>query len=137
MTRHLVTNPSTQRQWYVVYTKARQEDVALENLQRQGFEAYLPRWKVTKRKQSLLSSLIEPFFPRYLFIHMARSQDNWAPIRSTRGVCGLVRFGGSPNPVPDDFIKMLKKFCSNIIIYILHLTSIMKNLLKTMKKFQN
>lgn len=108
MTRHLVTNPSTQRQWYVVYTKARQEDVALENLQRQGFEAYLPRWKVTKRKQSLLSSLIEPFFPRYLFIHMDRSQDNWAPIRSTRGVCGLVRFGGSPNPVPDDFIKMLK-----------------------------
>ena len=95
------------RQWYVIYTKPRQEQVALENLHRQGYSAYLPRWQVTKRKNSLLTSLIEPFFPRYLFIHLDKSQDNWAPIRSTRGVCGLVRFGGQPKSVPDELISML------------------------------
>ena len=109
MSPQQVSKPSIQRQWYAIYTKARQEEVALENLLRQGYEAYLPRWKVTKRKQSLLASMIEPFFPRYLFIHMDRTEDNWGPIRSTRGVCGLVRFGGHPKPVPGSLIAMLMK----------------------------
>ena len=97
------------RRWYVVYTKPRQETVALENLERQGYQAYLPRWKVPKRKNSVFKSLIEPFFPRYLFIHMDKTHDNWAPIRSTRGVSGIVRFAGQPKPVPDELISMLQK----------------------------
>ena len=97
------------RRWYVVYTKPRQETVALENLERQGYQAYLPRWKVPKRKNSVFKSLIEPFFPRYLFIYMDKTHDNWAPIRSTRGVSGIVRFAGQPKPVPDELISMLQK----------------------------
>lgn len=97
------------RQWYVVYTKPRQEAVALENLERQGYQAYLPRWKVSKRKNSVFKSLIEPFFPRYLFIHMDKSRDNWAPIRSTRGVSGIVRFAGQPKPVPNELVAMLQR----------------------------
>ena len=101
--------PGTARQWYVVYTKPRQETVALENLERQGYQAYLPRWKVPKRKNSVFKSLIEPFFPRYLFIHMDQTHDNWAPIRSTRGVSGIVRFAGQPKPVPNELISMLQR----------------------------
>lgn len=95
--------------WFVVYTKARQEQVALENLERQNFEAYCPSLAITKRRKSQLVSLIEPFFPRYIFLRFNLETDNWAPVRSTRGVSGLVKFGGVPRQVPPRLIRALKE----------------------------
>ncbi|MCZ7600526.1 MAG: hypothetical protein M5U09_26195 [Gammaproteobacteria bacterium] len=46
-------------------------------------------------------------FPRYLFISLDTSNDNWAPIRSTFGVTRLVRFGPEPAVVPDALIQLL------------------------------
>jgi len=95
--------------WFVVYTKARQEQVALENLARQNFEAYCPNIAITKRRKGELISQIEPFFPRYIFLRFNLQTDNWAPVRSTRGVSGLVRFGGVPRQVPASLIRMLRQ----------------------------
>jgi transcriptional antiterminator RfaH len=47
-------------------------------------------------------------FPRYLFIHLNRETDNWAPIRSTLGVVSIVRFGRTAARVPDDLLAMLR-----------------------------
>jgi len=94
--------------WFVVYTKPRQELVALENLARQHFEAYCPNVAITRRRKSQLVSLIEPFFPRYIFLRFNLQSDNWAPVRCTRGVSGLVRFGGVPRQVPSRLIHALK-----------------------------
>lgn len=94
--------------WFVVYTKPRQEQVALENLARQQFETYCPNVATTKRRKGQLISLIEPFFPRYIFLRFNLESDNWAPVRSTRGVSGLVRFGGVPRQVPSQLIRALK-----------------------------
>ena len=92
----------------MVYTKPRQEQVAEENLLRQGYDVYFPRCEVIKRRQTLLTAIIEPFFPRYVFINLDQSRDNWAPIRSTRGVSGIVRFEGIPKSVPSPLIEALK-----------------------------
>ena len=35
--------------WYLIYTKPRRERAALENLERQGYQAYLPRVRVRRR----------------------------------------------------------------------------------------
>lgn len=94
--------------WFVVYTKARQERVAVENLARQNFEAYCPNIAITKRRKGQLISLIEPFFPRYIFLRFNLKSDNWAPIRSTRGVSNLVRFEGVPKQVPLRLIQALR-----------------------------
>jgi hypothetical protein len=40
----------TAQAWYLIHSKPRQEDTALANLERQGFEAYLPRVRATVRK---------------------------------------------------------------------------------------
>ena len=37
-----------QGKWLVVYTKPRQEQLALQNLERQNFGVYLPRYKKFK-----------------------------------------------------------------------------------------
>lgn len=95
-------------QWYVVYTKAQLEVSAQQHLARQNFETYLPLVETQKRRQGQLVSMIKPFFPRYLFIRFNRDTDDWSPVRSTRGVCGLVRFEGVPKPVPDSLIDGLK-----------------------------
>ncbi len=48
-------------------------------------------------------------FPGYLFIHMDQVQDNWYPIRSTRGVSRIVTFGGHPVPVRDHLIEQIRQ----------------------------
>ncbi|MGF1644270.1 MAG: transcription/translation regulatory transformer protein RfaH [Thiotrichales bacterium] len=93
--------------WYVIHTKPRQEDVAEGNLKRQGFEVFLPRCEQQKRRRGKWKGVIEPVFPRYLFIHLTFGDQNVSTIRSTRGVSGLVRFGEQPTAVPEDFMRSL------------------------------
>jgi transcriptional antiterminator RfaH len=78
--------------WYLIHTKPRQELRALENLQRQGYECYLPLLPTEKIQQKLVAIVDEPLFPRYLFIRLDSSQSgkSWTPIRSTLGVSKLV-----------------------------------------------
>ena len=94
---HAVLDSSSDEAWYVVHSKARQEQVALENLLRQGWHAWLPHIKVvtlgqrnTRRTEKLA---LEPMFARYLFVRPAHEEQSIAPVRSTLGVSTLVRFG--------------------------------------------
>ena len=94
--------------WYLVYSKPRQERVALDNLSRQGYQTFLPLIRLRRKRQRRYVWVTEPMFPRYLFINLSDESDNWGPIRSTIGVAGLVRFGGRPAKVPDDLVSALQ-----------------------------
>lgn len=94
--------------WYVVKTKARQETLAKENLERQHFATYLPFIRVRKRVRNKWQDVEEALFPGYLFIHVDLRHDNVAPIRSTMGVSGLVRFGTQVTPLPDEVIDYIR-----------------------------
>ena len=96
------------KHWYAVQTKPRREGEAATNLRRQAFETYLPRIRLSKRRKGKWIDIIEPLFPRYLFIHVDLKTTNTAPIRSTFGVTQLVRFGDHLQPVPDEVIDYLK-----------------------------
>lgn len=95
--------------WYAIHSKPRQEERALENLQRQGFEAWLPMLTVEKVLRSKLVQVVEPMFSRYLFIRLDTEQTNWSPIRSTLGVSKLVSFGNRPAVVADELIEALQQ----------------------------
>ena len=94
-------------QWYVVQTKARCEEKALENLERQGYTSYCPQVTVRKLRRKRWQQVTEPLFPRYLFVRLSEGTDDFAPIRSTLGVIGLVRFGGIPATMPDSAIQFI------------------------------
>ena len=100
-------------QWHIIYTKAREEFRALENLQAQGFDVFLPTCKAQKKLQGKIKIATEPLFSRYLFIRLSDISSNWFPIRSTRGVASLLRFGISTDPVviPDPIIDFLRRRC--------------------------
>ena len=97
--------------WYVIHTKPREEFRAEENLQAQGFETFLPKIAVEKLRNQKVQVVLEPMFARYLFIALDQVASNWFPIKSTRGVHQMVRFGTNSEPikVPDLLIESLKK----------------------------
>ena len=96
--------------WYVAYTKPRQEQRALLNLEQQGYECFLPMIYIEKLHRGKLSLVEEPLFPRYLFIRLDDSQSgkSWGPIRSSKGVSRLVSFGTEPAKVDERFIQILQ-----------------------------
>ena len=96
------------KHWYVVQTKPRKEQEAEENLRRQGFETYLPWMQRVRHRRNRWTKVIEPLFPRYLFVYMDMQQVSVAPIRSTRGVSGMVRFGQHIQPVDPQVIEFLQ-----------------------------
>jgi transcriptional activator RfaH len=110
MTAHALSINSPSNNWYVIHTKPRQEQRALVNLEQQGYACYLPMITTEKLSRARLSMVEEPLFPRYLFISLdnGRQGQNWAPIRSTIGVSGLVTFGSSPAKIDPALIDLLR-----------------------------
>ena len=102
--------------WYLIHTKPRQENCALQNLEQQGYECFLPTLPVEKIRQDQLTILEEPLFPRYLFIRLGigNAAKSWSPIRSTRGVNRLVGFGTEPAKVDDRLVQILKERSAQI-----------------------
>ncbi|WP_281688443.1 transcription/translation regulatory transformer protein RfaH [Pseudomonas citronellolis] len=98
---------TTGKRWYLVQCKPRQAPRALEHLERQGYECLLPRHQIERLHKGQLQLFNEPLFPGYLFIHLDKVDDNWLPIRSTRGVSQIISFGDRPTPVPDSVISQL------------------------------
>ena len=98
------------RNWYLIHTKIRQERVALENLERQGFECFLPLMRTEKLRRGALQIVQEALFPRYLFIRLGTGLESqsWAPIRSTLGVIRLVTFGQIPAKIDDDLVAPIR-----------------------------
>ncbi len=104
----MVARPATDKKWYLIHSKPRQESVARTQLERQGYQIYLPLIRTPRRRLGKRTIRVEPMFPRYLFIRLDTINDNWAPIRSTVGVSNIVRFGTEPAPVPDELVDTIR-----------------------------
>ena len=89
------------KNWYLIQTKPRQEEVARQNLTNQSFETYLPKFDI--------SGKYIPLFPGYIFIQLDDKSQNWTPIRSTKGVSNFVRFGIKFANIPDKVIQIIKE----------------------------
>jgi len=92
--------------WVLIYTKAKQEIKANENLQRQGFKTFLPLI-VPTNKNSKFKSLV-PVFPRYFFAQINFELDNWTSIKSSYGVSNIVMFSEKFTSIPNNIIKLIQ-----------------------------
>lgn len=95
--------------WYLIQCKPRQDSRAEENLTRQAFKCYRPTHNIERIQRGRHINSVESLFPGYLFIQLDQLNDNWHPIRSTRGVNQLVTFGKQPIAVADELIDQLKQ----------------------------
>jgi transcriptional antiterminator RfaH len=95
--------------WYAVYTRPQAEAKALDNLLRQGYAAYLPRYRTEVSHARRRRSVLRPVFPRYLFAGIDRAAMRWRPILSTSGVSDVVRAGDEPMPVMPEIVEVLRE----------------------------
>lgn len=99
---------STAPHWYLVHCKPREDERALQNLERQGFECFWPTRSVERQRYGRRCTVIEALFPRYLFIRLDCVEDNWSAVRSTRGVQQIVRFAEYPTSIRDEIIEGIR-----------------------------
>ncbi|MCB1637780.1 MAG: transcription/translation regulatory transformer protein RfaH [Thiothrix sp.] len=107
----MILGSASERRWYLLTSKPHNDDVAEENLRNQKYEIYRPLAQRLRKRRGKMVKTIESLFPRYIFIHLDQLNDNWAPIRSTRGVQNFVRFGreNMPSPVLDVLVHTLQE----------------------------
>lgn len=96
------------QQWYVVQTQVNCEAKAAQNLVRQGFEVYLPRYLKRRRHARKIDFTAKPLFPRYMFVAIDVATQRWRSIQSTFGVSHLVTNGDDPATVPTGVVHALK-----------------------------
>ncbi len=99
--------------WFVLTTKPKSEQRAVENLTSQGIEVYLPKVKQLKKRQGKKVVLEEALFPNYIFAKLNTQKSNFNALRSTRGVSNFVRFGLNYAKVTNEFISKLTTDLNN------------------------
>jgi transcriptional antiterminator RfaH len=99
---------SAGKRWYAVHTRPHAEARALENLERQGFEAWLPLYRKQRRRARRSEQVLRPLFPRYLFVALDLDGEQWRPVLSTYGVADLVSSGDGPLALADAVIDALR-----------------------------
>jgi len=87
-------------QWYVVRTKPRKEDFAVQQLEGRGVRVFLPRVLEYGHDD------VAPLFPGYLFVRIALLAQYYRVVW-TPGVRGFVAFGATPTPVGDAVVRLI------------------------------
>jgi transcriptional antiterminator RfaH len=95
--------------WYLLRTKTNAEQQAQDHLTRQGYDSYFPRFAQRVRRFGRRFHVVGPLFPSYLFLRLAVGLQPLSPVKSTRGVLGIVRFGEDYAVVPPHIIAQLRR----------------------------
>ncbi len=85
--------PETRVQWFLLYSQPRKEVLASEHLTRQGYHICVPKLRLPKLRRAHWQQVVEPLFPRYLFVAVQEGIQAFQPLHSTRGISRVVRFG--------------------------------------------
>ena len=96
-------------EWYLIQHKPNKQNIALENLKRQGFESFYPLLENTKRINSRFKNSCSPLFPGYIFVFFNIEDSRWIKIKYTFGVSRIVGFNSIPSTVPVDIILALQQ----------------------------
>ena len=111
--------------WYLVHSKARQEDVAELNLQRLGVETFCPRFRTLKLTRSKANGEEKVLFPGYLFIKVDMTTE-YRKVAYAHGVLRVVKFGAAPAVVEEEIIDSIRERVHNGLV-VLPLPSSLKS----------
>ena len=97
------------KEWFILQFKPNAHHQAIKNLNRQGFETFLPFHDTTSRKLSRFINTSKPLFPGYMFIKFDRTEPKWHTINNTYGVSRLITFNSILKSIPSSFVDGLMK----------------------------
>jgi transcriptional antiterminator RfaH len=102
--------PSTlcgSERWYAVHSQPCSEMRASLQLQNQGFRTFMPQRRKTVRHARQTKTVTAPLFPRYFFVALDLTRDQWRSVNGTFGVSRLVMGGELPHPAPRGVVEAL------------------------------
>ena len=97
------------KEWFILQFKSNSQHIAAKNLNRQGFETFLPLHDTTSRRTSRFINTSKPLFPGYMFIKFDRAESEWHKINNTYGVSCLITFNSILKSIPTSFVDSLMK----------------------------
>jgi len=97
------------KEWFILQFKSNSHHLAAKNLNRQGFETFLPLHETTSRRLSRFINTSKPLFPGYMFIRFDTAESEWHKINSTYGVSRLITFNSVLKSIPTIFVDHLMK----------------------------
>src|SRR5271169_576310 len=92
--------------WFALQVRSRYEAGVADQLSRQGYDRFLPLYKVRKRWSDRIKEVDAPLFPGYLFCRF-NPQDR-LPILKTPGVIQIVGFKTGPAVVDEAEIRSIQ-----------------------------
>ena len=101
-------NQSLNKKWYIAQIKPNSSHSATQNLERQGFQTFLPKMEITKRKENKFVVKNAYVFPGYMFVCFDPHSITWTKINSTYGVSKILTFNKKPSEISSDLILGLK-----------------------------
>jgi transcriptional antiterminator NusG len=96
------------KQWFVFYTKSRQEKKVDELLKKNGFESFLPLQKVMKQWSDRKKKVDVPLFNSYIFV--ATEESAIQDIAKIPGVAWNIRFNGKPAVLHATELATIRRF---------------------------
>jgi len=101
-------NQSLDKKWFIAQIKPNLYISAIQNLERQGFETFLPKMKITQRQKDKFIDKNVYVFPGYMFVCFDPDIIMWSKINSTYGVSKILTFNKKPSEISSDLILELK-----------------------------
>ena len=101
-------NNSLAKKWLIAQIKPNLYKSAIQNLERQGFETFLPMMEITQIQQNKFIYKKVYVFPGYIFVGFDPLNITWTKINSTYGVSKILAFNKKPSEVSSDLILELK-----------------------------
>ena len=95
------------KEWFILQFKSNSHHLAAKNLNRQGFETFLPLHDITARRLTQFKNTSKPLFPGYMFVRFDRAESEWHKINNTYGVSRLITFNSILKSIPTTFIDRL------------------------------
>lgn len=97
-----------QKQWFVFYTKSRQEKKVQQLLARAGYEAFLPLHKVMRQWSDRKKKVEVPLFNSYIFVK--EYEHNIPTIVKTPGIAWSIRFNDKPAILRPTELSLIQRF---------------------------
>ena len=97
--------------WYLLSIKTKAYKLAEENLARQGFGVFSPKYVSTKKKGSRFLNHSQPLFPGYLFAEVSKNSPEVKILNYTRGVNKIISFSDRYYPLKKLLVENLQLHC--------------------------
>lgn len=95
--------------WSVIHTKIACEFATALYVGLLGYETFYPTYRKKRVHNHRTETVIQPLFPRYIFVQFDRDKDDWGDLLITKGVVDVLRdLSGKPHIIRDIVMDALR-----------------------------